>query len=155
MTGGNANDYTYPTDPINGYDLDGRSRCWWFNPVCHFIHKEVVNVVALGAYGVYAAGFLARHWSTDRASQARKLPRFINTALLAMEVQGLAADMSIDRYKVRHNLGELSQYDEGPGSRVFLIPWHGVLRKLHLPEGPVWNDAPGAWSRNNRKHFDW
>jgi RHS repeat-associated protein len=26
VTGGNANDYTYPTDPINGYDLNG--KCW-------------------------------------------------------------------------------------------------------------------------------
>ena len=28
LEGGNANDYIYPTDPVNGFDLDGR-RCWF------------------------------------------------------------------------------------------------------------------------------
>jgi RHS repeat-associated protein len=38
--GGNSNDYTYPTDPVNQYDLDGRCICF-------------ITLLVIGGYVVY------------------------------------------------------------------------------------------------------
>lgn len=34
VSGGNANRYTYPSDPINSFDLDGQKRCWRWDWRC-------------------------------------------------------------------------------------------------------------------------
>ena len=64
VTGGNANDYTYPTDPINGYDLNGQCNSG-FGWVCSGWHwagqhrGTIATVIATGTCFVPAVGWAA------------------------------------------------------------------------------------------------
>lgn len=55
--GGNTTPYTYPQDPVDGYDLSG--RCWsWCNAVAHFIrrHRRAIAVGAIVVGAVMMGG---------------------------------------------------------------------------------------------------
>lgn len=58
MEGGNENDYVYPADPVNQFDLDG--KCGLGNPFkdCDENHKGGTNILsgAIGTVNDYANG---------------------------------------------------------------------------------------------------
>jgi len=133
VPGGNDNPYIYVTNPTDQTDLDG--NCWhWCRSIWHAVHKYTVDVVATAPYGAYAAAYGLRRTSWGRNR------RWLRT----VEHWGIHADMAIDRYKIRHHLGERSAYDEGPGSIVYFNPFHTLTRRFGFA-GPAWHNAPGAW----------
>lgn len=73
------------------------------------------RLAATGPYAVYLG---------TRALRRTPWGKQNNWWLHGMESLGIHSDMAIDRYKSRHNLGESSQYDEGPGSQVYFNPFH-------------------------------
>lgn len=153
IAGGSANSYDYVNqDPINKFDLAGECWGWGCGAISHAagrfnhaVHKYTVDVVATGAYGVYVGARFMHQRS----------PVFSRPVWHDVESWGIHADMAIDRYKVRHHLGETSDYDEGPGSVVYLNPLHGLTRHIGFV-GPAWHNAPGAWrDSRGRRHIDW
>ena len=77
IPGGNTTPYTYPQDPANGYDLDG--RCFLCEVVHHVVSfggsqlNDYVN--GLKSAEASAARWGARTWATNRAIRATK--RFV------------------------------------------------------------------------------
>jgi hypothetical protein len=154
VPGGSANSYDYVNqDPVDNLDLDGR-MCWWScvkhhvqhaaGKFDHAIFKYAVDVAATVPYGVYLdARFMHSHSGFSRG------------AWHDVESWGIHTDMAMDRYKIRHGLGERSDYDEGPGSTVYLNPLHGLTKHFGF-QGPAWHNAPGAWiGRHGERRIDW
>jgi hypothetical protein len=112
----------------------------------HLAHKYTVNFVAVVPYAACVATRGLRRTSWGRQRNRRYL--------FSVERWGLYADMAIDRYKMRHNLGERSQWDEGPGSIVYWNPAHELTRHIGVT-GPAWHNAPGTWKSHRRAHYDW
>lgn len=86
VPGGNDNPYVYPTDPIDGFDLDGRCGLWGHNTCMSHVkkfyneHKDAVNgalQLAVGAVALAgcsfvcaAAGAVSFTWSAVSTIQA-------------------------------------------------------------------------------------
>ena len=141
VPGGTDNPCVNVTNPIDAYDLDGRMGCggWsWCKKARHQVHKYAVDLIATAPYGVYVG---------DRARRRTPWVRRDNWWLHATESLAIHSDMAIDRYKMRHHLGESSQYDEGPGSNVFFNPAHTLTKRLFGIARPSWHKAPGALER--------
>ncbi|MFJ9929507.1 RHS repeat-associated core domain-containing protein [Streptomyces misionensis] len=107
IPGGSANTYEYCNgDPINHFDLDGRSwrfaRTLWRNRRVQSLANNVVAVGAIAPYAVYAGAYHVRRW----------FGRWGNSYLLTLEIAGLRADERLDDFKRRHLGRHEDTYDE-------------------------------------------
>ncbi|SEE03418.1 RHS repeat-associated core domain-containing protein [Streptomyces misionensis] len=109
VPGGSANAYEYCNgDPINHFDLDGRSwrfaRILWRNRRVQSLANNVVAVGAIAPYAVYAGAYHVR--------RRHRFGRWGNSYLLTLEIAGLRADERLDDFKRRHLWRHEDTYDE-------------------------------------------
>ncbi|MSX80755.1 MAG: hypothetical protein F2737_11090, partial [Actinobacteria bacterium] len=77
IEGGGANDYGYPTDPINGSDLDGSDWCWKLCPVTHVFAVAGAKT----GHGVARGGKFV--WN-NRSGEADLCPSAVPSALRSL-----------------------------------------------------------------------
>ncbi|MFE4415748.1 DNRLRE domain-containing protein [Streptomyces sp. NPDC056821] len=153
VPGGSANAYEYCNgDPINHFDLDGRTwgygryaRLLWRNRHVQSVANKVVAVVAIVPYSAYAGAYYLRRHSRKGMHSG---------FLFGVEVAGLRADERLDAFK-RHHLGRKeSTYDEhqyGSYCPRFMYSWSSACRSGGFLHG--W--LPGSYRKNGRVHRDY
>ena len=142
VEGGNSNDYVYPLDPINGFDLDG--NLGW-GDVGNFIKDNWVDIAITAACfipipGVAVVAIGAR--VARAAMWAGRAVKALNFAGKARYGRFLARAAGKNRISIENKLGRW-HYDVAGRS-------HGGVRTPHKVWQPRNSRSPHGWGKSER-----
>jgi RHS repeat-associated protein len=150
--GGGANTYSYPTDPINQYDLNGH---WWgWRNVGRWIWKHKVDIALTAAMFVPGAGEVA--WGLRGAIWASRLARGFETADRAVALVSRARSFVRDG-------NQFLRIGRSQGVGDFRVSWgntyshwqrsSGLTRQLTRFHGHIGRRYGGLdWHTSNGSH---